>query len=156
VADIDDYMQMGQDGAFLCWAAVGVSMTRFYREREMTQCEFVRQVRGLANCPDEPIALATALRGVPCLAADPIEGPISPEQLRAQISLDQPVCITITIEGFLRHVLVVVRCATGPNPLVTVLDPAHGGQRDQVLYDTLRAGGWGEGRGPWEETLLTG
>ena len=107
------------------------------------------------NCPDEPIALATALSGVPCLAADPIEGPISPEQLRAQISIDQPVCITITIEGLLAHVLVVVRCATGHNPLVTVLDPAHGGQRDQVSRHA-RAGGWGEGRGPWEETFLTG
>lgn len=152
VPDIDDYIQVGQDGLFLCWAAVGVSMTRYFRQKELTQCDFVRQARGLPNCPDQAFDMAKALRAVPCLALGGIP-PITPDQLRSQINLDHPVCITVTIDRVLSHVVVAVRCSSGQNPLVTILDPARGGHRDTLAYDALRAG---DGRrGPWLETFLT-
>jgi hypothetical protein len=153
VRDIEVYLQVGQDGLFLCWAAVGVSMARYYHQRSLTQCEFVRNVRNLPNCPDQAFDMARALRGVPCLAEGPTP-PLGPDALRTQISVDRPVCILMQISNLLTHVVVAVRCSSGQNPLVTILDPARRGHVDTVSYEGLRTGLGG--RGPWLETFLTG
>ena len=151
--DIDDYRQEGQKAQFWCWAAVSVSMGRYYGHGSWTQCEFVKRIRGGATCPDETFSLAAALGRVPCLAGPPVTGSVTADDLRAQIVLNRPVCLRLRIDSTLAHVVVAVRCSADNDPLITVLDPARAGSVDKVQYGTLRGGHY---LGSWLGTYFTG
>jgi hypothetical protein len=150
--DINDYRQEGQQADLWCWAAVGVSMSRYYERGVLTQCEFVRRAANLPDCPNRTFDVAAALSAVPCLAGAPIDGPITETELREQLRFGFPVCVRVELDETLAHVVVAVGCEPGDNPMVTILDPAEEGSVHVVPYAALRTGGF---RGPWLDTFLT-
>ena len=149
--DIGDYRQVRQEADLWCWAAVSVSMSEYYGHGVLSQCAFVRKVLGGGGCPNTDFSLSAALRQVPCLAEEPLGDMLALDDLRNQLLFGFPVCLRLELEQGLGHVVVAVRCSSGSDAYVTLLDPAEEGSID-VPYRVLTRGGY---KGAWVDTCLT-
>jgi Papain-like cysteine protease AvrRpt2 len=149
--NIHDYRQIRQEADLWCWAAVGVSMSEYYGHGTMTQCAFVRRAVGGDDCPNMTFSLPGSLSLVPCLAGAPLGASLALDDLRNQLLFGFPVCLRLQLAQGLGHVVVAVRCSSGSDAFVTILDPAEEGSV-QVPYHVLTLGGY---KGAWVDTCLT-
>jgi hypothetical protein len=149
-----------------CWAAVAVSVQRFFDpESSMRQCDMVQTLNpDVKDCCGNPIPapcnkvglLQDALTKVACLQKV-IRGPLSFSQIQEQMSAGLPVCVRIGWNGGSEvsgHFVVINGWGLSPTdvPLVHVLDPYF--SNGVWPYAALISAGYQQGNGQWTDTFL--
>jgi ABC-type bacteriocin/lantibiotic exporter with double-glycine peptidase domain len=138
-----------------CWAAVSVSVKRFYQKQfAMRQCEQAGAQLQLTTCCDDPQScnrewrLKYALEGLGVLR-EMIEGPVPLSILRQEIGVSgRPVGCCIDWDGGGGHFV----CIDGyDDRFVAIKDPKFGSSR--IPYEEFAEHYLG--RGKWSWTYLT-
>jgi hypothetical protein len=149
-----------------CWAAVSVSVERFFNpESFLRQCDMIQALNPDVNdCCGKPIPapcnkvglLQDALTKVACLQKV-VRGPLSFAQIQEQMSAGLPVCVRIGWNGGSEvsgHFVVINGWSLSPSnaPLVHVLDPFF--PNGAWPYAALISAGYQQGNGQWTDTFL--
>ncbi|HXB75751.1 MAG TPA: C39 family peptidase [Candidatus Acidoferrales bacterium] len=162
-----------QEKSEWCWAAVSVSVDRFFRpDSTHSQCEIAGSALNLPCCKggqpaqsdscNAPHALHPVLGRFHLLAADPIVKPLSFDRVRTEIDAGRPVCVLIkwldnqgqvTDRG---HFIALsgYRVTPALKQFVSVTDPWFGSS--EVVFEQLidGKGGYRDGRGVWVASFL--
>ena len=143
-----------QDQDQWCWAAVAISICRFYKDRRWQhQCDLVNQILapilggidccqdGASNTCNISFSLSDALNTTGHLAQR-VQSVVSFEDLRQEIDVRQrPVAIRIAFSDLItRHFIAVVGCAETPDgkQMVKVADPSPStGHAASIEYKSL-------------------
>jgi len=158
-----------------CWAAVSVSIDRFFRpDSTHTQCDIVSGAIKLPCCEESPRgqpdpcntphALHPVLGRFHLLAADPIVKPLTFNQVRTEIDAGRPVCVLIkwldnqaqlTNRG---HFIALngYRVTPAQKLFVSVTDPMYGSSEIDFEHFASKKGGYRDGRGVWFASFLVG
>jgi hypothetical protein len=136
-----------------CWAAVTLSVERYYSPRsQLTQCAIARGVLGFSCCsnPDRcnhPAKLQDALSGIGRLIGEPTSGPMSFTHIRQRLDEGRPICLRIGWHGGGGHFVII--CGYGLSrsgvELVDVEDPLFGPATvtyDEFISNYRSSGRW--------------
>lgn len=154
----DDYPMQPQEEALWCWAAVSLSVDRYFnRQSPRTQCSIASAVKQGRDCCnnrpscDEAAELHDALIHVRRFRQR-IEGSISFERVRDLIRAGYPVCVRIGWWPFGGHFVVITGYAISDTgeAFVTVADPRY--ESGSWSYDEFCFSYFGIGR--WTHTYL--
>jgi Peptidase_C39 like family len=154
-----------------CWAAVSVSVDRFFRPGSVhTQCELAGSVLTLPCCSsptpsgacNAPHELNPVLGRLHLLAADPILKPLTFGHVQKEIDAGRPVCVLIkwldkkgqvsnrghfiAISGY--------RVTPAHAQFVSLADPFFGPSEIDYTQFCSPAGGYRSGHGVWFATFL--
>lgn len=141
-----------------CWAAVSVSISRYYRPASAwTQCALVSAELDQPGCCedgrpcDEPWYLERALARVGHSDGGLAAGALSFPEIKAEIDAGRPIGVRIGWQGGGGHFVVIEGYSREEDGLLEVEDPLEG--HAQVTRDALRHryGGSGE----WTHTYRT-
>ena len=156
-----------------CWAAVSVSVARFFRPNSThTQCDIAGSVLNLPCCngtqtaPSDscntPHALHPVLGRYHLLADLPIVKPLAFDQVRTEIDAGRPVCVLIKWLDNQGHVtdrghfiaLNGYRVTPAQKQFVSVTDPMYGASEIAFNQFISDKGGYRDGRGVWFASFL--
>jgi hypothetical protein len=162
-----------QEKSEWCWAAVSVSVNRFFRpDSKHTQCAIAGTALGLSCCDgaqpvpsdscNAPHALHPVLGRFHLLAADPIVNPLTFNQVRTEIDAGRPVCVLIkwldnkgqvTDRG---HFIALdgYRVTPAQKMFVSITDPFYGSSETAFDHFVNGKGGYRDGRGVWFASFL--
>ncbi|MCX6624929.1 MAG: C39 family peptidase [Acidobacteria bacterium] len=162
-----------QEKSEWCWAAVSVSVDRFFRPNSRhTQCDIAGAALGRSCCDgarpapsdscNTPHALHPVLGRFHLLAADPIVKPLTFNQVRTEIDAGRPVCVLIkwldnngqvTDRG---HFIALdgYRVTPAQKMFVSITDPMYGSSETSFDQFVDRKGGYRDGRGVWFASFL--
>lgn len=157
-----------QEKSEWCWAAVSVSIDRFFRPASThTQCDVAGSVLNLSCCDgagpsqsdscNTPHALNPVLGRLHLLAAEPILTPLAFDQVRAELDGGRPLCALIkwldnqgqvTDRG---HFIALngYRVTPGGKVFVSITDPMYGASEIDFGQFSDPKGGYRDGRGVW-------
>lgn len=143
-----------------CWAATAASVSAYYNQNVMSQCQIASSVLNLSCCGDSmdygcnsESDLAQALTLVAHLAQPAAVAPLAFELLQAQLNLSRPVCCHfkwIETSGVYEHFNAIYGCDPGVGD-VDVADPAY--SNPTVPFSSL-ANNY-EASGAWDVYYLT-
>jgi len=147
-----------------CWAAVSVSVERFFDpESHLRQCDMIRSVnpelQGCCASPTPEVCDRTALLqdalGARLQKAQ--KGPLGFDRLQEEIDHQLPVCARIGWDGgseVAGHFVVIAGYGSSPNgqALVHVLDPFF--RSGLWPYSALVSAGYQRRNGQWTDTFL--
>jgi hypothetical protein len=152
-----------------CWAAVSVSVNRFFRPAAThTQCELAASVLRRECCdPKEgrecnhPHTLHTVLASLHLLAGGPVRKPSTFEDIRKAIDAGHPICVLIRwlndageFSGRAHFVVIHgYRVTPGGMQFVEIADPFYG--PSSMAYGEFASphGGYRDGHGVWYATF---
>ena len=156
-----------------CWAAVSVSVDRFFRpDSTHTQCDIAGSVLNLECCNgarqaesdscNQPHPIHPVLGRFHLLAAEPIVKPLTFHQVRAEIDAGRPVCVLIkwldsqgqrTDRG---HFIALsgYRVTPAQKQFVSITDPMYGSSEIAFTQFTDANGGYRDGCGVWFASFL--
>ena len=156
-----------------CWAAVSVSVARFFRPNSThTQCDIAGSVLNLPCChgtqpaPSDscntPHALHPVLGRYHLLADHPIVKPLTFDKVRTEIDAGRPVCVLIKWLDNQGHVtdrghfiaLNGYRVTPAQKQFVSVTDPLYGASEIDFNQFISDKGGYRDGRGVWFASFL--
>ncbi len=114
-----------------CWAAVAVSVSRFYdpNRSPWSQCSLAQEVLQISGCCpknaacNKPAALDAALSSTQNLNA-PVSGTIPVDQIVQELQAGRPVAAGVDFDGT-DHFVVISAASTSPATL-QICDPEHG------------------------------
>lgn len=158
---LNGYVQERQQQDQWCWAAVAVSVSRFFgRQPQRAQCGLVPLVNThLGACCAAPSrcnetgSLREALTVTTNLEREP-EGPVALSVIQEQIAapVSRPVPIRVARSDGTAHVMAIVGFdGDGPSCQLVIDDPLFG--RDRVSYGTLQRELYKGGH--WSHTYFT-
>jgi hypothetical protein len=142
-----------------CWAAVSVSVDRYFADTSMnlTQCRLAENVLGPGSCShpenfNEPRRLQEGLRIVGNLREPPLRNPVSFKTIQREIAANRPVCARIAWDGGGAHFVVIDGCTAFKSGFqqLHVADPDAG--PSVVSYNELVSGY--RYRGEWTDTFF--
>ncbi|HXS98815.1 MAG TPA: papain-like cysteine protease family protein [Candidatus Limnocylindrales bacterium] len=158
-----------------CWAAVSVSVDRFFRpDSTHTQCEIAGLVLKKICCPGQlnvqtdacnvPGFLGSVFGKLHLLEGDPGDKPLPFADIQKEIDGGRPVCVLIKwLEsdgkpGTRGHFIVIQGYTVTPaqKQFVSIGDPLYGSSSLEYGQFADPKGGYRDGRGVWSFTYLTG
>ncbi len=162
-----------QEKSEWCWAAVSVSVDRFFRPASThTQCEIASSVLNLQCCNgtqraptdacNTPHTLHPVLGRFHLLAADPIRKPLAFNRVRTEIDAGRPVCVLIKWldnQGQLTnrgHFIALngYRVTPAQKQFLSITDPMYGSSEIAFEQFISEKGGYRDGRGVWFASFL--
>lgn len=155
------HIEKQPQGSNWCWAAVGVSVNRFFApDSDLSLCDLAGTILndpGTGHTPpsglDQAAHLERVLRHLKVLKEPPRAGALSFDDIRAQINAGLPVCARIEWSDLDSGHFVIIRgfaVTVLGEQWVDVADPAFGNSR--VLYDDFVNSY--QGSGQWDYTFL--
>jgi hypothetical protein len=162
MVDLEDFEMERQQRSNWCWAAVSVSIARFFEEdSERKQCGIAGALRGLPCCQEfsrpcnRPDSLRRALVEVGRLDSM-LEHPVKFDAIQKQIDEQLPVCVRFEWQGgpfrsFGHFAAIRGYDVSAKGPVVIVDDPFYG--RSRRLYKTI-LNAYQLSRGKWTHTYL--
>jgi len=144
-----------------CWAAVAVSLGRYYKRSKKAQCTLVSEqlnnvtccgVNASSDACNQPNRLGPPLTstGVDHRSAP---GAAAVADLQNEINNKRPVCLRYLWSGGLGHFAVIEGCAQIPQAWVAVQDPWLGWS--ELTYADLANGNYKGPGGAWTDTYFT-
>ncbi len=163
----DAFQMECQAELYWCWAAVGVSLNRYFSPDEtLKQCELATHIlTGLHNghivqcCnqplppeADTPAKLQDVLSTLGLLKGQPLTRPLTFDEIRTQINAGFPVCVRIQWQGQKSGHFVVIRgfavLASGEQ-YVDIADPCY--RNSTMLYEDFA--NYYQSYGEWSDTF---
>jgi Papain-like cysteine protease AvrRpt2 len=143
-----------------CWAAVAVSVTRFYDPRStVTQCEIANQVLGRDDCciggtgPERCNVQTTLSAGLASVGRDFGREPADPDVARRLLAQQQPVGIFIRWSPTAGHFAALIGFTASPaGAEFVVADPKYG---NRLVLEAELLGGQYRGSGAWTNLYRT-
>jgi len=151
-----------------CWAAVSVSVDRFFRpDSTHTQCEIAGSALNLQCCDgtqpaqsdscNQKHTLHPVLDGLHLLAADPITEPLTFDRVRAEIDAGRPVCVLIKwLDNSGGHFVAIngYRVTPAQKQFVSITDPLFPSSEMAFPHFISKKGGYRDGHGVWFASFL--
>ena len=156
-----------------CWAAVSVSVDRFFRPASThTQCDIAGATLKVECCANgttappaqcnTPEALHPVLGRLHLLAADPIVKPLTFAAVQKQIDAGNPVCVLIKWldkqgkVGDRGHFIAIIgyRVTPSQKQFVSITDPFYGASEIDYTQFSSPQGGYRDGHGVWFASFL--
>jgi hypothetical protein len=156
-----------------CWAAVSVSVDRFFRpDSTHTQCEIAGAALDLQCCADgaaappaqcnAPHELNPVLGRLHLLAADPLLKPLAFADVQKQIDAGNPICVLIKWldkqgkVGDRGHFIAISGYRVTPlgKQFVSITDPFYGSSDIDYTQFSSPTGGYRDGHGVWFASFL--
>ncbi len=154
-----------QEHSNWCWAAVSVSVHRFFeRGSDARQCGAAGAIRGLPCCDgftqkcNQPESLTQALTHFGKLKRQPVERAATFDEIRSEVLAGRPLCMRVewttgAIKGNGHFAVITGFDNSAGTPVVLVEDPFYG--RSRRPYDRIVVS-YQFNRGLWTHTYFTG